>query len=90
MTAHASQLPVSCRTMYKYIADGLMGQANIDLPRKVRYGPGVSSAGTDPSTRTAELLELPGPFRRRAPRYPAAPADAPNQADEVKSKLSLW
>ena len=73
MTAHASQLPVSCRTMYKYIADGLMGQANIDLPRKVRYGPGVSSASTirRPGRRSySNFLDLSAAARLAIPQLP--------------------
>lgn len=67
---HASQLPVSCRTMYKYIADGLMGLANIDLPRKVRYRPRRAISGcraVDRDGRSySDFLDLPAATRARS------------------------
>lgn len=67
---HGPQLPVSCRTMYKYVADGLMGLANIDLPRKVRYKPRRAVSGYRPVDRDgrsySDYLELPCAERRGA------------------------
>ena len=37
--AYGSVLPVSVRTMYAYAERGILGLANIDLPKKVRYKP---------------------------------------------------
>lgn len=37
--AYGSSLPVSVRTMYSYAERGILGLANIDLPKKVRYKP---------------------------------------------------
>ena len=66
----AGQLPVSCRTMYKYIAGGLMGLANIDLPRKVRYRSRRAISGrraVDRDGRScSDFLELPASARAKA------------------------
>lgn len=35
--AHAGELPVSVRTFYTYMDKGVMGLANIELPKKIRY-----------------------------------------------------
>lgn len=37
--AYGDFLPVSVRTMYNYAERGILGLANIDLPKKVRYKP---------------------------------------------------
>lgn len=36
---HGESFPVCVRTFYNYMDKGVMGLANIDLPRKVRYAP---------------------------------------------------
>ena len=67
---HSGQLPVSCRTMYKYVEDGLMGLANIDLPRKVRYKPRQAVSGARPVDRDgrsySDFLDLPDSVKGRA------------------------
>lgn len=35
--AHGAEMPVSVRTFYAYMDKGVMGLANIELPKKVRY-----------------------------------------------------
>lgn len=37
--AYRSLLPISIRTMYSYAERGILGLANIDLPKKVKYKP---------------------------------------------------
>lgn len=37
--AHGDELPVSVRTFYTYMDKGVMGLANMELPRKIRYRP---------------------------------------------------
>lgn len=41
---HAAELPVGPRTYYRYVDQGLMTCANIDLPRKVRFRPRKKAA----------------------------------------------
>lgn len=36
---HANEFPVGVRTFYNYIDKGVLGLANIDLPKKVKYAP---------------------------------------------------
>ena len=36
---HGDEFPVCVRTFYNYMEKGVMGLANIELPRKVRYAP---------------------------------------------------
>ena len=36
---HGDEFPVSVRTFYTYMEKGVMGLANIDLPKKVKYTP---------------------------------------------------
>ena len=36
---HGSEFPVCVRTFYNYMERGVMGLANIDLPKKVKYAP---------------------------------------------------
>lgn len=63
-------LPVSQRTMYSYIEDGLLGLANIDLPKKVRYRPRRKVADyrvVERSDRSYDkFAELPASQRARA------------------------
>ncbi len=61
---HGESFPVSVRTFYNYMDKGVMGLANIELPKKVRYAPrkkrGVSEPKMDLSGRTyADWLALP-------------------------------
>lgn len=67
---HASVLPVSLRTVYKYVDAGLMGLANIDLPRKVRYKPRKAISGhrlVDRDGRSySDFMDLPQEIRGRA------------------------
>lgn len=42
---HCGQLPVCERTMYSYVESGVMGLANIDLPKKVKYKPRHAISG---------------------------------------------
>jgi len=64
------RLPVCERTMYTYIEDGLMGLANIDLPKKVRYRPRKAVSGARPVDRDgrsySDFLDLPADVRARA------------------------
>lgn len=63
-------LPVSQRTMYSYVEAGLMGLANIDLPKKVRYRPRKKVADYRMADRTDrtydEFSALPASQRERA------------------------
>lgn len=67
---HGDRLPVSARTMYKYVEAGLLGLANIDLPRKVRYKPRRAVSGSRPIDRDgrsySDFLDLPLKTRQRA------------------------
>lgn len=67
---HGDGLPVSSRTMYKYVESGLLGLANIDLPRKVRYKPRKAISGARPVDRDgrsySDFLDLPEKARARA------------------------
>ena len=66
---HSGQLPVSIRTMYSYVDAGLMGLANIDLPKKVRYKPRKAISGARPIDRDgrsySDFLDLPAEARDR-------------------------
>lgn len=63
-------MPISERTMYSYIEAGLMGLANIDLPKKVRYKPRKKVADYRVVERTDrtfdKFLELDASLRARA------------------------
>lgn len=63
-------MPVSERTMYSYIEAGLMGLANIDLPKKVRYKPRGrvrECRVPDGADRSFDMFsELPAKTRARA------------------------
>ena len=67
---HGDRLPVSARTMYKYVEAGLLGLANIDLPRKVRYKPRKVVSGGRPVDRDgrsfSDFLDLPQKTKARA------------------------
>lgn len=67
---HGEGLPVSARTMYKYVGSGILGLANIDLPRKVRYKPRRAVSGARPVDRDgrsySDFLDLPSATRQRA------------------------
>lgn len=61
---HGDELPVSVRTFYNYMDKGVMGLANIDLPKKVRYAPRKKRQAGAPKMsfegRThADWLDLP-------------------------------
>ena len=64
------RLPVCERTMYDYIEAGLMGLANIDLPKKVRYKPRKPVSGARPVDRDgrsySDFLDLPTAVRAKA------------------------
>lgn len=65
---HGSEFPVCARTFYNYIEQGVMGLANMELPRKVRYAPRRKRAQGEPrmdlAGRTyADWLALPGEAR---------------------------
>lgn len=63
-------LPVCERTMCSYIEAGLMGLANIDLPKKVRCKPRKPISGCRPVDRDgrsySDFLDLPAATRERA------------------------
>ncbi len=61
---HGEGFPVGVRTFYNYMDRGVMGLANIELPKKVRYAPrrkrGAGEPKMDLSGRTyADWLALP-------------------------------
>lgn len=65
---HGSEFPVCVRTFYTYIEKGVMGLANIDLPKKVKYAPRKKRAQGEPKMdlagRTyADWLALPEELR---------------------------
>lgn len=65
---HGSEFPVCVRTFYNYIEQGVMGLANIELPKKVKYAPRKKREQGEPkmdlSGRTyAEWLALPDELR---------------------------
>lgn len=65
---HGDELPVCARTFYNYMDRGVMGLANIELPRKVRYAPrkkrGEGAPKMDLEGRTyADWLALPDELR---------------------------
>lgn len=45
---HESEFPVCERTFYNYMDKGVMGLANIELPKKVKYAPRKKRADSDP------------------------------------------
>ena len=67
---HGSAMPICERTMYSYIESGVMGLANIDLPKKVRYKPRKAISGARPIDRDgrsySDFLDLPADMRARA------------------------
>ncbi len=68
-SSHEGEFPVGVRTFYNYVASGLFGIANIELPRKVRYKPrktlAEKKAGLDISGRTySDFLVLPEEIQR--------------------------
>lgn len=67
---HGAQMPITSRTMYSYIERGVLGLANIDLPRKVRYRPRKAISGFRPVDRDGrsygDFLDLPREIRERA------------------------
>lgn len=65
---HGDELPVCVRTFYNYVDRGVMGLANIELPKKVRYAPRKRRAEGAPKMdlggRThADWLALPDELR---------------------------
>lgn len=61
---HESEFPVCARTFYNYMDKGVMGLANIELPKKVKYAPRKKRADGEPKMdlagRTyADWLALP-------------------------------
>ena len=67
---HAAEFPVSVRTFYNYVNRGVMGLANIELPKKVKYAPRKKrEEGTPKMTlegRTyTDWLALPDEMRLR-------------------------
>lgn len=61
---HGSEFPVCERTFYNYVDKGVMGLANIELPKKVKYAPRKKRTGGEPKMdlagRTyADWLALP-------------------------------
>lgn len=68
--ACGSSLPISVRTMYAYAERGILGLANIDLPKKVKYKPRRRVRGwrvADRSGRTySDFLDLPEGDRKDA------------------------
>ncbi len=68
--AYGSSLPISVRTMYSYAERGILGLANIDLPKKVKYKPRRRVRDYRIADRTgrgySEFLELPQSVRGNA------------------------
>lgn len=67
---HGGEFPVCVRTFYNYMDKGVMGLANIELPKKVRYSPRKKRAEGTPKMdfagRTyADWLALPEEMRLR-------------------------
>lgn len=67
---HGGEFPVCVRTFYNYMERGVMGLANIELPRKVRYAPRKKREEGAPKMslegRTyADWLALPDDLRLR-------------------------
>ena len=65
---HGDEFPVCARTFYNYMDKGVMGLANIELPRKVRYAPRKKREQGQPKMdlagRTyADWLALPDELR---------------------------
>lgn len=67
---HGGEFPVSVRTFYNYMDRGLLGLANIELPKKVKYAPrkkreeGAPKMGFEGRTY-ADWLALPEELRLR-------------------------
>lgn len=68
--SYGAALPVSIRTMYTYAERGILGLANIDLPKKVRYKPRRKVRDwrvADRSGRSySDFLDLPQSVRDHA------------------------
>lgn len=68
--AYGDFLPVSIRTMYNYAERGVLGLANIDLPKKVKYKPRKKVRDwrvADKSGRSySDYLDLPKSIRENA------------------------
>ena len=67
---HGSEFPVCVRTFYNYMERGVMGLANIDLPKKVKYAPRKKRDENEPkmdlSGRTyTDWLALPEELKLR-------------------------
>lgn len=66
---HRDLMPVSARTLRSYVDAGLMGLANIDLPRKVRFKPRKAISGhrlVDRDGRSySDFCDLPDEVRSR-------------------------
>lgn len=45
---HGDEFPVCVRTLYNYVNAGVMGLADIDLPKKVRYAPRKKKGAGEP------------------------------------------
>lgn len=50
---HKSEFPVCDRTFYNYMDKGVMGLANIELPKKVKYAPRKKKANGEPKMELA-------------------------------------
>lgn len=68
--AYGNSLPISVRTMYAYAERGILGLANIDLPKKVKYKPRKKTRNwriVDRSGRSySDFCDLPEPTREAA------------------------
>ena len=67
---HGGEFPVCARTFYNYIEKGVMGLANIELPRKVKYAPRKKRDGSAPKMDLAghayaDWLALPDDLKLR-------------------------
>lgn len=67
---YGPRMPICERTMYNYIESGIMGLANIELPKKVKYKPRRKVADyrkVDRDGRSySDFLDLPADKRERA------------------------
>lgn len=67
---YGGSMPICERTMYSYIESGVMGLANIDLPKKVKYKPRKAVSGYSVPDRDgrsySDFLDLPERTRSRA------------------------
>lgn len=68
-SVYGRSMPICERTMYAYIQSGVMGLANIDLPKKVKYRPRKAISGARPVDRDGrsfdDYMDLPAPRRER-------------------------